>query len=116
MSGSRTPAYGGGDGGRTVNPYADGSRTAYGDMFGGSRTPAHAPDSSRTPADAATYDPPTPGMDIQAAPTPVAAAPTPRFSGYAADAPTPYSGQPETPAAGVVDDAGPRYEDGTPSP
>lgn len=30
MSGNRTPAYGGADGGRTVNPYADGNRTAYG--------------------------------------------------------------------------------------
>lgn len=116
MSGGRTPAYGGGEGGRTVNPYADGSRTAYGDVFGGSRTPAYAPESSRTPAYTSTsYDAPTPGMDIQAAPTPAAAAPTPRFSGYAADAPTPYSGQPETPAGGG-DDSAPRYEDGTPSP
>lgn len=30
MSGNRTPAYGGAEGGRTVNPYADGNRTAYG--------------------------------------------------------------------------------------
>lgn len=30
MSGNRTPAYGGADGARTVNPYADGNRTAYG--------------------------------------------------------------------------------------
>ncbi len=49
-------------------------------------------------------------------------APTPKFSGYAADAPTPYSGQPETPAAwgggedGDGEDGGPRYEEGTPSP
>ncbi|KAI9682101.1 MAG: transcription elongation factor spt5 [Caeruleum heppii] len=34
--GGRTPAYGG-DGGRTVNPYLDGSRTSYG---GGNKTPA----------------------------------------------------------------------------
>ena len=34
MSGGRTPAYGGG-GGATVNPYADGSRTAYGGFAGG---------------------------------------------------------------------------------
>jgi hypothetical protein len=33
-AGSRTPAYGGGDGGRTVNPYADGNRTAYGGAIG----------------------------------------------------------------------------------
>ena len=31
MAGGRTPAYGGG-GGATVNPYADGSRTAYGGL------------------------------------------------------------------------------------
>lgn len=115
VPGNQTPAYTG-DGGRTVNPYTDGSRTAYGDVFGGSRTPGYAPESSRTPAYVANYDPPTPGMDIQTAPTPVAAAPTPRFSGYAADAPTPYSGQPETPAAGGGDDAGPRYEELSPSP
>lgn len=115
-AGNRTPAYGGADGGRTVNPYTDGSRTTYGDASGGSRTPAYAPDSSRTPAYAVTYDPPTPGMDIQAAPTPVNAAPTPRFSGYGADAPTPYSGQPETPAAGGGDDVTTRYDEVTPSP
>lgn len=115
MSGSRTPAYGGNDGGRTVNPYTEGSRTAYGDILGGSKTPASVPEPSRTEAYAMAYDPPTPGMDIQAAPTPVNAAPTPRFSGYGADAPTPYSGQPETPAAGGGDDLGPRYEE-TPSP
>ena len=34
MSGGRTPAYAGG-GGATVNPYADGSRTAYGGFAGG---------------------------------------------------------------------------------
>ena len=33
MAGGRTPAYGGG-GGATVNPYADGSRTAYGGLGG----------------------------------------------------------------------------------
>lgn len=195
MSGNRTPAYGGADGGRTVNPYAEGSRTAYGgttgsggvsllhrpfdssyislhlliiflspqrtpawdpgartsygDVFGGSKTPAYNADSSRTPAYNSTsntaytdpwasstsattsntaansrpYDAPTPGKDIHAAPTPsngysaatpAAVAPTPKFSGYAADAPTPYSGQPETPAWGGED--GPRYEEGTPSP
>ena len=196
MSGNRTPAYGGADGGRTVNPYAEGSRTAYGgttgsggvsplrislvfshitllfltydllsqrtpawdpgartsygDSLGGSKTPAYNADSSRTPAYNSTsntayndpwassaasattsntaansrpYDAPTPGKDIHAAPTPsngysaatpAAAAPTPKFSGYAADAPTPYSGQPETPAWGGED--GPRYEEGTPSP
>jgi len=48
-------------------------------------------------------------------------APTPKFSGYAADAPTPYSGQPETPAwagdgDGEGEEGGPRYEEGTPSP
>lgn len=32
MSGSRTPAYA--DGGRTVNPYSDGNRTAYGGTSG----------------------------------------------------------------------------------
>ncbi|KAI9831139.1 MAG: hypothetical protein M1819_005227 [Sarea resinae] len=45
-SGGRTPGYGGfGDGSRTVNPYADGSRTSYGS---GNKTPAWNP-SSRTP-------------------------------------------------------------------
>lgn len=34
MSGNRTPAYGNADGGRTVNPYAEGSRTAYGGTTG----------------------------------------------------------------------------------
>lgn len=36
MSGGRTPAWGAADGGRTVNPYTDGSRTAYGGAPGGS--------------------------------------------------------------------------------
>lgn len=195
MSGSRTPAYA--DGGRTVNPYSDGNRTAYGgtsgsggvrllmifihsakifvkkhahfkfstqrtpawdpgartsyggDPFGGSKTPAYTAD-SRTPAynsasstayaepwtssanatgsntagNSRPYDAPTPGRDmhvvstpsnVYAASTPAAAAPTPKFSGYAADAPTPFSGQPETPAPWGGDD-GPRYEEGTPSP
>ncbi|KAI9815987.1 MAG: transcription elongation factor spt5 [Pycnora praestabilis] len=43
--GGRTPAYGANDGARTVNPYADGSRTAYG---GGGKTPAWNP-GARTP-------------------------------------------------------------------
>ena len=34
MAGSRTPAYGGADGGRTVNPYAAGGSTAYGGSGG----------------------------------------------------------------------------------
>ncbi|MCJ1464312.1 transcription elongation factor spt5 [Pseudocyphellaria aurata] len=170
MSGNRTPAYGGADGGRTVNPYADGNRTAYGgtaasggrtpawdpgartsygDSTGGSKTPAYNADSSRTPAyngNASTtyndswgssanattsntaansrpYDAPTPGKDIHAAPTPsngysaatpAAAAQTPKFSGYAAEAPTPFSGQPETPAWGGEEV--PNYDEGTPSP
>jgi transcription elongation factor len=44
MSGGRTPAYSGGDGSRTVNPYADGNRTAYGGATGsgGVRLP-HSP-------------------------------------------------------------------------
>ena len=69
---------------------------------------------SKTPAYTPAYNAP---------PTPAAAAATPKFSGYAVDAPTPggvggvptpYSGQPETPAWGG--DEGPRYDDGTPSP
>lgn len=79
---------------------------------------------SNTAGNSRPYDAPTPGGDIHVvstpsnvytASTPAAAAPTPKFSGYAADAPTPFSGQPETPAAWVGDD-GPRYEEGTPSP
>ncbi|KAI9843960.1 MAG: transcription elongation factor spt5 [Sclerophora amabilis] len=42
--GGRTPAYGS-EGGRTVNPYQDGSRTSYG---GGNKTPAWNP-GARTP-------------------------------------------------------------------
>ncbi|KAL8826040.1 MAG: hypothetical protein Q9170_007562 [Blastenia crenularia] len=154
MAGNRTPAWGAADGSRTVNPYTDGSRTAYGGGVSGSRTPAWNPagtghhdpfgggrtpgyDSSRTPAYNATpagsgyhdnwsssngnnraYDAPTPGKDLYAAPTPnggyastpAAAAPTPKQSGYAADAPTPYSGQPQTPA-GYEGDDGPRYDE-----
>ncbi|KAI2792344.1 Transcription elongation factor spt5 [Penicillium oxalicum] len=53
MSGSRTPAWKN-DGSRTSNPYADGSRTAYGGI--GNRTPAWN-SGSRTPHDAgAGYD------------------------------------------------------------
>ncbi|KAL8947869.1 MAG: hypothetical protein Q9222_005896 [Ikaeria aurantiellina] len=155
MSGGRTPAWGAADGSRTVNPYTDGSRTAYGGAPSGGRTPAWNPtgsghhdpfsggrtpgyDSSRTPAytpggsgyndnwpssngthgSNRAYDAPTPGKDLYAAPTPgrgyastpAAAASTPKLSGYAADAPTPYSGQPETPAGDGGDD-GPRYDD-----
>ncbi|KAL8762491.1 MAG: hypothetical protein Q9184_001526 [Pyrenodesmia sp. 2 TL-2023] len=155
MAGNKTPAWGAADGGRTVNPYTDGSRTAYGgggartpawnpapaghhDPFSGGRTPAY--DSSRTPAynqtpaasgygdqwgssngghnSSRAYDAPTPGKDLYAAPTPnggyastpAATAATPKASGYAADAPTPYSGQPETPAGYGADD-GPRYDE-----
>lgn len=125
-----------------------GARTSYGDPFGGSRTPAYAPESSRTPAqtnnspaayvdpwassarltssntaaNSRPYDAPTPGKDIHAAPTPsnaytaptpAATDSTPKFAGFAADAPTPFSGQPETPAAWGGDE-GPRYEEGTP--
>lgn len=39
MSGSRTPAYA--DGGRTVNPYSDGSRTAYGGTSGSGGVSPH---------------------------------------------------------------------------
>lgn len=35
MSGGRTPAWGAADGGRTVNPYTDGSRTVYGGGMSG---------------------------------------------------------------------------------
>ena len=91
------------------------------------------------------YDAPTPGKDFAAAaPTPGAtngyvghtpaaataaataaggggggggggvAGQTPKFSG---DAPTPFSGLPGTPGwSGGGEDAGPRYEEGTPSP
>ena len=134
----RTPAW---------NPTA--GSNVYSDPFStGGKTPAYDPSSSRTPAyqqppqqpqeqqpdpyNSRPYDAPTPGKDVNAAPTPSAyanaptpmaqQAPTPKFSGYAGDAPTPYSGQPETPAAwggggdGDEEDGGPRYEEGTPSP
>ncbi|KAL9599087.1 MAG: hypothetical protein Q9219_004045 [cf. Caloplaca sp. 3 TL-2023] len=96
MLGSRTPAWGAADGSRTVNPYTDGSRTAYGGGASGGRTPAWNPagsghhdpfsggrtpgyDSSRTPqwsssngtaSNNRAYDAPTPGKDLYAAPTP----------------------------------------------
>ncbi|MCJ1306359.1 transcription elongation factor spt5 [Agyrium rufum] len=151
-AGSRTPAWN--SGGHTVNPYADGGRTAYGGA--GSRTPAWDPGNrtayggagNRSTASSNTNDAfslgsKTPyGGDFggsggktpayYAPPTPAAAAPTPKFSGYAGDAPTPagvptpYSGNPETPAwsgdggdgdgDGGDGDDGPRYEEGTPSP
>ena len=97
-TGSRTPAYAPADGSRTVNPYSDGSRTAYGgggaartpawnptatsssfthDPFGGSRTPAYEPSYSANSGAGAggkvgrAYDAPTPGKEFAgSAPTP----------------------------------------------
>ena len=117
-SGGRTPAWSSNDGSRTVNPYADGSRTQYGGS--GNRTPAWNPTATtssysvdpfsgagggRTPAYVASGS---------TGHTPAAMGQTPKFSG---DAPTPFaSGLPETPGySGAVGD-GPRYEEGTPSP
>ncbi|KAL8997939.1 MAG: hypothetical protein Q9169_002932 [Polycauliona sp. 2 TL-2023] len=119
MSGGRTPAWGAADGGRTVNPYTDGSRTAYGGGALGSRTPAW------NPAGAGHHDPfgggRTPGYDSSRTPahgqTPYGAgygdnwssngtgssnnraydAPTPGKDVYAA--PTPSGGYASTPAA-----------------
>ncbi|KAL9038058.1 MAG: hypothetical protein Q9180_003364 [Flavoplaca navasiana] len=77
MSGGRTPAWGAADGGRTVNPYTDGSRTAYGGAPGGSRTPAW------NPAGAGHQDPfsggRTPGYESSRTP---AYGQTPSSSGY----------------------------------
>ncbi|WEW59240.1 transcription elongation factor spt5 [Emydomyces testavorans] len=117
-----------------------GSRTPAhpGAALSGSRTPAwgHSASSSGK-----VFDAPTPGGDyvapspaaFGAAPTPGASAPTPRSwndaapTPGAANAPTPgasvYASAP-TPAGGmgllatpgVIDDGGPRYEEGTPSP
>ncbi|KAF2663486.1 transcription elongation factor Spt5 [Microthyrium microscopicum] len=100
--GARTPAYGGRtsgwDGSRTVNPYNDGSRTAYGNWDSGNRTPApyaSAPTPGAYGANAATpagLDAPTPGPYL-GAPTPGPVdAPTPRVYAYptpGASAPTP---------------------------
>ena len=77
------------------------------------------------------YDAPTPGKEFaggSSAPTPGAnhggyAGHTPREGGggmgqtpkFSGDAPTPFGGLPETPGW-TGDDAGPRYEEGTPSP
>ena len=119
MAGSRTPAYAPADGSRTVNPYNDGSRTAYGgggggrtpawnptattssfthDPFGGSRTPAYE-SSFANGAAAATaskagraYDAPTPGKEFAgSAPTPGAA------NGYAGQTPMNSGGVGQTP-------------------
>ncbi|KAJ2895476.1 Transcription elongation factor SPT5 [Zalerion maritima] len=182
-SGGRTPAWSrGGDGGRTpawqdgsrtVNPYADGSRTAYGggggrtpawssgggktpagDFGSGSKTPAYGGgdswnSGSKTPAYGASaptpgasggpdwgaptpgalnaptpgaYSAPTPaavnaptpgawqssswGGGGDSAPTPAAGAPTPAAGGMYYGAPTPAPYTAETPAA-----SGPRYDD-----
>ncbi|KAL9129599.1 MAG: hypothetical protein Q9217_001987 [Psora testacea] len=132
------------DGSKTVNPYATGSNrtpawnpTATSSSYshdpfgGGSRTPANEPSHSNAAGGRGgrAYDAPTPGKYFTAAaPTPGAtnayagqtpagggvAGQTPKFSG---DAPTPFSGLPETPGwSGEVEDGGPRYEEGTPSP
>ena len=125
---NRTPAW---------NPTATSSSYSH-DPFsngggGGGRTPAYEPSYSSNSNNAANnkggrvYDAPTPGKDFTIASTPGAtngyagqtpaasggaAGQTPKFSG---DAPTPFSGLPETPAWSG-EDAGPRYEEGTPSP
>ena len=127
-------AYGGtsGGGGRTPawNPVATPSSFSH-DVFGGGsgggggggRTPAYEPSYSSagdSRAGGRVYDAPTPAAS---APTPGAsngyggggaAGQTPQFSG---DAPTPFGGGlPETPGWSGGDAAGPRYEEGTPSP
>ncbi|KAL8687807.1 MAG: hypothetical protein Q9218_006124 [Villophora microphyllina] len=119
MSGGRTPAWGAADGSRTVNPYTDGSRTAYGGGMSGGRTPAW------NPSGAGHHDPfsggRTPAYDISRTPahsqTPAASAysdnwsssngrdsnnraydaPTPGKDLYTA--PTPNGGYASTPAA-----------------
>ncbi|KAI4252138.1 MAG: hypothetical protein LQ352_004445 [Teloschistes flavicans] len=77
MSGGRTPAWGAADGGRTVNPYSDGSRTAYGGGMSGGRTPAW------NPSGAGHHDPfsggRTPAYDMSRTP---AHSQTPGGSGY----------------------------------
>ncbi|KAI4250157.1 MAG: hypothetical protein L6R40_000329 [Gallowayella cf. fulva] len=119
MSGGRTPAWGAADGGRTVNPYTDGSRTAYGGAPSGGRTPAWNPagaghhdafsggrtpgyESSRTPAYNQTpagsgYNDNWSSSNGTHSSNRAYDAPTPGKDLYAA--PTPSGGYASTPAA-----------------
>ncbi|KMU73318.1 transcription elongation factor spt5 [Coccidioides immitis RMSCC 3703] len=143
-AGSKTPhhassGFGGSSSSSGFDAFLAGARTpAHTGALGGSRTPAwgHSSGSSGK-----AFDAPTPGGDYAApspaafgtAPTPGATGPTPRPWNDAAptpgatSAPTPgASGYPSTstsaggmglPATpGALDDGGPRYEEGTPSP
>ncbi|KAG8533109.1 transcription elongation factor spt5 [Bacidia gigantensis] len=125
-AGNRTPAYApANDGSRTVNPYADGSRTSYGGG-GGNRTPAWNPTATassfshdpfslsgggRTPAESNGYAEGRAGQlggvvgRAYDAPTPAASAPTPGASngygsgGTAGQTPK-FSGDAPTPFGG----------------
>ncbi|KAI4198768.1 MAG: hypothetical protein LQ346_002696 [Caloplaca aetnensis] len=132
--GNKTPAWGAADGGRTVNPYTDGSRTAYGgggartpawnpapaghhDPFGGGRTPAY--DSSRTPAYNQT--PAASGYGDQWGASNgghnssrAYDAPTPGKDLYAA--PTPNAGYASTPAATAATPKASGYAADAPTP
>lgn len=136
-SGARTP-YDSSSGSSGFDAFAAGSRTpAWGGTTsggGGGRTPAWNSSGSKS------YDAPTPGGEYNSAPTPGAypsaptpgaSAPTPRWpesapTPGALNAPTPggFGGRPyDAPTPAVIaatpasmDDGGPRYEEGTPSP
>ncbi|KAJ5280796.1 Transcription elongation factor spt5 [Penicillium angulare] len=118
-AGNRTPAWGGLPNGRDQRDYDDAPTP------GGYSAPTPGAYGAPTPGASA----PTPGAWADNAPTPGGAfsAPTPGANprrGYDAptpaayDAPTPaLGGAAETPGAGYGDDdAGPRYDEGTPSP
>ncbi|KAI4204757.1 MAG: hypothetical protein LQ348_001232 [Seirophora lacunosa] len=136
MSGSKTPAWGAADGGRTVNPYNDGNRTAYGggasgartpawnaggaghhDPFSGGRTPAY--DSSRTPAYNAMpagsgYGDSWGGSNSGHGSSRAYDAPTPGKDLYAA--PTPNGGYASTPAAAAPTPKASGYAADAPTP
>ncbi|KAJ5734454.1 hypothetical protein N7493_003240 [Penicillium malachiteum] len=117
-TGNRTPAWGGLPNGRDQRDYEDAPTP------GGYSAPTPGAYGAPTPGASA----PTPGAWADNAPTPGGAfsAPTPGAipkRGYDAptpaayDAPTPaLGGTAATPGASYDDDAGPRYDEGTPSP
>ncbi|KAI1908942.1 transcription elongation factor spt5 [Ophidiomyces ophidiicola] len=105
LSGSRTPAWGhssGSSGGKAFDAPTPGGDYAAPSpaVFGAAPTPGASA--------------PTPRPWNDAAPTPGASAPTPGASSYSAPTPAGGMGYPATP--GAMDDGGPRYEEGTPSP